>query len=318
MQFRKTGIGSSDAPVACGVSKWRTPLDLYLEKTGAVPGFAGNLATRVGSALEPVIKHEFSERTGLRLRGDCPMVRSTRYRWMLATPDDLTVEETPANVECKSTGSDLGWGPDGSDEVPEEHVIQAHHQMIVTGCRLTWLPVLIGQRDFRVYQIPYSEELARWIIDMEDSRWREIQELRPPEIDFSHAEAIRAINAAAGYLVADNTAVEFDERFQAANARLADLREAIKAAEDEADACKAFLLAGMGTAKYGLFPDGSAVQRSYTKASTYTVNRKESISIRAAKSDKLPRELTLQPIGAIAGPAPAGITDDNIATNHDK
>ncbi len=34
LQWRNRGIGSSDAPVAVGVSRYKAPLELWLEKTG--------------------------------------------------------------------------------------------------------------------------------------------------------------------------------------------------------------------------------------------------------------------------------------------
>ena len=34
LQQRKLGIGGSDAAVVCGLSKWKSPVSLFLEKTG--------------------------------------------------------------------------------------------------------------------------------------------------------------------------------------------------------------------------------------------------------------------------------------------
>lgn len=37
LEYRKIGIGGSDASVVCGVNKYRSPVELWLEKTGQLP-----------------------------------------------------------------------------------------------------------------------------------------------------------------------------------------------------------------------------------------------------------------------------------------
>lgn len=37
LEYRKTGIGGSDASVVCGINKYRSPVELWLEKTGQLP-----------------------------------------------------------------------------------------------------------------------------------------------------------------------------------------------------------------------------------------------------------------------------------------
>ena len=36
LKTRQTGIGGSDVAAILGLSKWKTPLDIYLAKTGEV------------------------------------------------------------------------------------------------------------------------------------------------------------------------------------------------------------------------------------------------------------------------------------------
>jgi len=37
LEWRKKGIGGSDASAVCGVSRYRSPIELWLEKTGQLP-----------------------------------------------------------------------------------------------------------------------------------------------------------------------------------------------------------------------------------------------------------------------------------------
>ena len=65
---RSTGLGGSDAAVACGVSRWKTPYQLYLEKRGEVPPIEQTEPMRWGHLLEPLVRQEYSERTGRVVR----------------------------------------------------------------------------------------------------------------------------------------------------------------------------------------------------------------------------------------------------------
>ena len=46
---RASGIGGSDAPVLCGVARWRSPFQLWVEKTRAM---AGEFEEDVGGEIQ--------------------------------------------------------------------------------------------------------------------------------------------------------------------------------------------------------------------------------------------------------------------------
>lgn len=37
LEYRKAGIGGSDAAVVCGISRYKSPVELWMEKTGQLP-----------------------------------------------------------------------------------------------------------------------------------------------------------------------------------------------------------------------------------------------------------------------------------------
>lgn len=51
-EWRAQGIGASEIAVVLGLSPWKSAYQLWMEKTGQAPRFAGNAATRRGQALE--------------------------------------------------------------------------------------------------------------------------------------------------------------------------------------------------------------------------------------------------------------------------
>ncbi|HEX7052017.1 MAG TPA: YqaJ viral recombinase family protein, partial [Longimicrobiales bacterium] len=66
---RRTGIGSSDAATVAGLNRWKTPLDLYLEKRGIVEPEPAGEAAEWGTILEPVLLREFARRNGVNVVG---------------------------------------------------------------------------------------------------------------------------------------------------------------------------------------------------------------------------------------------------------
>ena len=58
-QGRKCKAGGTDVAPICKLSQFRTPLDIYNDKRGIVPDFAGNVWTKTGQILEPFLTDRF-------------------------------------------------------------------------------------------------------------------------------------------------------------------------------------------------------------------------------------------------------------------
>ena len=69
LQLRRNGIGGSDASVIMGKNPYRSILQLWEEKTGKLlVTDNGNEFTYWGNVMEPIIRKEFMNRTGLKVR----------------------------------------------------------------------------------------------------------------------------------------------------------------------------------------------------------------------------------------------------------
>lgn len=70
LQIRQQGIGSSDAAMAIGLSPYKSPLSLWLEKTHrkAPDDLSEKEAVIWGTVLEPVLASVYAERTGKKVR----------------------------------------------------------------------------------------------------------------------------------------------------------------------------------------------------------------------------------------------------------
>lgn len=172
---RESGIGSSDAGAVLGVNPYRSPVDVYLEKTGQSEpdDLSDNQAVHFGNVLEQTVADEYARRTGSSVRRRNRTFRHADFPWMVCHPD-RTVDGYKTILECKTAGQYVSdkFGPNGSDQVPDEYLIQVMHQMIVMGYKKADLAVLIGGRDFRIYHLPYDAELADLIIERERQFWQ--------------------------------------------------------------------------------------------------------------------------------------------------
>ena len=87
LEYRKQGIGGSDAAVACGISRYKSPVELWLEKTGQLPNQEAGEAAYWGTQLEPLVRAEFTRRTGIEVTHTKQLLQSAEHPFMLANLD---------------------------------------------------------------------------------------------------------------------------------------------------------------------------------------------------------------------------------------
>jgi putative phage-type endonuclease len=180
LEQRRHGIGGSDAAAALGLSPWKTPLSLYLEKTGDARPFRDNESMLWGRVLEPAIRAEYTRRTGIACASGAQLTHP-KYPWMRATLDGLSNERQPRVVEIKTARTDRGWGEPGTDDVPQTYLLQCVHYMVVTGAQLADIALLVGGQDFRIYTVQRNAALADLVVEGEHDFWQHVQRREPPE-----------------------------------------------------------------------------------------------------------------------------------------
>lgn len=105
MNYRHMGIGGSDVAALLGVSKWKSELDLWLEKTNQTDDLAvENEVMQWGTIIEPVIRNHFAAVTGKRVLEVKAMLQCPQRSYMLANIDGLTEDDNgnPAILEVKT------------------------------------------------------------------------------------------------------------------------------------------------------------------------------------------------------------------------
>ena len=181
---RSRGIGGSDVAAVLGISKWKTPVDLWAEKTGfkAPEPIKNPEAAHFGVLLEDIVAREFMRRTGKTVHRKRGTLVHARHPFMLANIDRRVVGER-AGLECK-TNTAFGaheWGETGSDDLPLYYITQCVHYLEVLDYERWYLAVLIGGNDFRWYVIERRPQIAAPLIEREAMFWQSVLAKEPPD-----------------------------------------------------------------------------------------------------------------------------------------
>jgi len=169
---RRKGIGSSDAAAVLGLHPFRTPLDVWLDKTDKIDGFQGNEATRRGDLLEPVILKMTEDEIGSPIRAP----KQTFVKGVLRGNIDGMVDKFCKGgiiVEAKSSLHPVGWGEPGSDIIPQHVLIQVMHQMICADSDEAIVSKLGAFFDLSIYHAYYDLDAAEKIEEYCERWWRD-------------------------------------------------------------------------------------------------------------------------------------------------
>lgn len=177
-------LGGSDVAGILGISPWRTPLEVYLDKVQPrikpVDPSKQKVFTR-GQCMEPYVIDLLSEETGLEIihRGNRYIHRD--YGFIAAEIDAEAA--TGENIEIKTVSPFKAkeWGEVQTDAIPVHYTAQAMHGLMVTEKQVCVFGVLIGGDDFRIYRVERDEETIQAILEKEVSFWDRVINLNPPE-----------------------------------------------------------------------------------------------------------------------------------------
>lgn len=227
---RRKGIGGSDVAGILGLSKWATPLSVYLDKIGEGKEQEDNRAMLWGRILEDPIAKQFQDESGIKVQKKNAMLQHREHDFLFANIDRKVVGEN-AGLEVKT--SNAFKVSEWDDIIPNEYMLQCQHYMAVTGYEVWYLAVLIGGQDFRWYTIPRDNGLIENTLLPECIKfWREHVERRVPPAP-SHSPIDRSILGELYSNPVENEPVELEDDFVQLAARQKELKEQEKVIKDE-------------------------------------------------------------------------------------
>lgn len=289
---RRKGLGGSDAAAILGLDPWKTPLAVYLDKTGQAPDQPDRDAVEAGTRLEPVVADWAADRINdgrehpVKLRRRNAILAHPDHPWMLASVDREVHghEDGPGILEVKTTGLHAAkqWLDatlaGEQPTLPDRYHVQLQQYLAVTGRAHGWLAVLVGGQQLIVEHVTRDEQLIAALTEVLDRFWHDHVEagVPPPAVAadddllkrlFDRPErSSTLLNGDARDLIAD---------WQAAKA-------AEKAAEERRKTVEARIKQMLGDAEEGWLADGTKPAVTWTQV---TSRRLDSKALRAAHPD---------------------------------
>jgi len=222
LDFRRTKIGASDAPIIMGVSPYKSPKQLLNEKRTGVSSTVIHAGIQAGKDLEPYALSLLNADKGLKME---PIVcQSDEYEFMIASYDGYDLE---ANVACEIKVPNLADHQLAvNGKVPEKYYPQLQHQMLVSNLKSI---IYCSYRDL---------EIATVVVERDEAY---LKSLIAKEKEFYEC-MLDEESYALGYEENDL----LDDLFQKLQEFRAEKKELVKVLEDKEEKLKAAILALIG------------------------------------------------------------------------
>jgi len=123
LALREQMITASDVASAIGESRYESP-EAFVKKKVLNLKWAGNAATAHGTALEPLVRDLYDERTG-RKSHEIGLVQHRDYPWLGASPDGVTEDGLLIEIKCPLTRKIEA-------KVPKHYLPQVQLQLEIT------------------------------------------------------------------------------------------------------------------------------------------------------------------------------------------
>lgn len=222
-------IGGSDIASIMGLSRWKTPLRLWCEKTQKLPApdLSNIEAVEMGTELEQFVADMFTKRTGKTVRRSPKVYQHKDYPYMVAHVDRL-VTGTDELLECKTCSifKKEEWE---NEEIPQEYILQVIWYLGITGRKIGHIAVLIGGQCFKYKQIEFDKELFDQMVECAKEFWQHVQNDTPVSIVAEDDETLKELygshtDVMIELMPTDADSLQTTENFETAVAHLQELK----------------------------------------------------------------------------------------------
>lgn len=194
---RASFIGGSDVAAVLGLSKYRSAMDVWLEKTGKRVDRKDSFALRFGSFAESFIADEYARLTGESVIDHPYGITHPEHSFCVGHIDRFILDQpglplvgpdgrlnAKKLLECKTANhfSQSDWGEPGTDAIPLPYLCQCLWYLGITNLPEIDVAVLLGGSDLRVYTITRDYELETLLFEKATLFWNEyVQKDLPPK-----------------------------------------------------------------------------------------------------------------------------------------
>ena len=198
LEQRKCGIGGSDAGTVLGVNKYKSNVELWLEKTGQSEpeDISDKPAVKFGKLAEQHLRELFKQ--------DFPdyqvdyhefwMYQNDKYPFIYATLDgELTAPDGSKGIlEIKTTTiQNKSQWDEWEEKIPDSYYAQVLHQLVATGWNFAVLKAYIRyykdgelRVSIRHYRIDRKDKEAemQYLIECESKFWASVKSKTRPAL----------------------------------------------------------------------------------------------------------------------------------------
>ena len=276
---RKNGIGGSDIAAIAGLSPFRSPLDVYFDKTGngvdqnqtdeKFP-IGESAALYWGAVHEANIGRAYTIVTGRKIMRYNRLIQNMETPYFIGDVDFLgfcddgktpfvarTGEiRTTKGIECKTGrwANTEEWGEHGSDFVPVTYICQVQWYMgLVPQLESFDIPVLFSGSDFRIYTIHRDDDLIRKLREIGAEFWSENVQKKVPPPPRSYEEVKKLYPVSNGRKML--ASVELEQKVK----KLSEISEQKSALEAEEADLKSQITSEMGEEEVLALPDDTII-----------------------------------------------------------
>ena len=194
LEQRKKGIGGSDVAAIMGLSPWKSPLEVWMEKTGrmSAPDLSDKESVAMGTELEGDVLEMYRRRH--------PESRVQRVNAILTSADRPWAQ---ASLDGITRDPELGWGvleiktgsknSEWAEGVPLHYLTQVTHYLSVTGYPFADVAALVGDfgLHYHEYRVMRDEEDLQSVVESVDEFWTDYVEKdsMPPYVSALPSEA---------------------------------------------------------------------------------------------------------------------------------
>jgi putative phage-type endonuclease len=196
LRRRKTGLGGSDMGAVMGLSKYRTPLDVYNDKTSEEINLAPNDILDLSSYLEDYTARKFADLKGFTVKRHNAELTHRLYPYLKGNIDRRIMPEcgnlSMGILECKAL-STYNFRKVEMYGIPDEYMIQLQFYFMVSGYKYTWGYFAILNRDngkMLVFKVEADRELGKAIETAGVNFWENHVAKRIPPIENQAGKSI--------------------------------------------------------------------------------------------------------------------------------
>lgn len=240
LENRSKGLGGSDAAAVIGWSKYKSPFDVWRDKTGKSENI-DNEAMRIGRELEPFARELYIKETGHDVTVPEETLFHKKHKCILANPDGV-VPSKGIGLEIKTTRNDSLLNLKDITENKDWLCQIAHYAEVLGLAKFDVFVMHVETHKTKLYHYNASEQFQNALIAKEVKFWNDhivanvppvLRDIKDIKNHFKVAEDIEA--------VADSDTV-------AKVNRIIQLHKIAKEMEEEVQLLKTDIFLEMGTA----------------------------------------------------------------------